>query len=118
MNGEGSGFYNVPQAARILRTTLERVLELIREGHLKANRCEQAGDWLIEARSVHACLTAASSPEPQELEVKPKTTTSLLSQGAQEETGIGHGRRGAWRDGERLPPGGHRAAPRASSVRP
>jgi hypothetical protein len=82
MNGEGSGFYNVPQAARILRTTLERVLELIREGHLKANRCEQPGDWLIEARSVHARLTTASSPEQQDLEVIPETPTLLLSQEA------------------------------------
>jgi hypothetical protein len=88
MNGEASGFYNVPQAARILRVTLERVLELIREGDLKAHRSEQTGDWLIESRSVHARLKAASPPGPQELEVIPKTATSRVPRGAQQENHV------------------------------
>jgi hypothetical protein len=77
VNAEGSDFYNVPQAARILRLTPKRVLKLINEGSLKATTSEQPGGWIVEATLVHAHLKGGGVP--QEQAPTPMPTNTLTS---------------------------------------
>jgi hypothetical protein len=85
VNAEGSDFYNVPQAARILRVTPERVLKLINEGDLKATPSQQAGGWIVEAPSVHARLKGRV-PQEQEPEAMSTMTTSPSSESPHQES--------------------------------
>lgn len=64
MSDEGN-VYTVQQAARVLRVSSQRVHTLIGENKLEACRDEGTGDWLINARSVHARLEELP-PEPPE----------------------------------------------------
>ncbi len=82
MNGEGNKYYNVAQAAMLLRVPPRRILELIEEGDLEAYPSVQPGNWLIQPRSLHALLKAFPS-QPQEPEVIPKTSTSPTSTDAE-----------------------------------
>jgi excisionase family DNA binding protein len=49
------GFYTPTEAALILRVTPTRVRQLLQDGELKGER-DEAGHWLIPARSVHERL--------------------------------------------------------------
>jgi hypothetical protein len=84
MNGGESDFYDVPQAARILHVTPERVLELANRGDLKARRGEEPNNWLIEAGSVRARLEAGTPSAPGGPESTPEEEPSSLLEGTQQ----------------------------------
>lgn len=87
MNEAGSNFYNVSEAARLLRLTPEEVLKLINEGALRARPGQQSGNWLIEARSVHTRLKEFP-PSTQGPEVTPTAATSTLPKSPRQENRV------------------------------
>ena len=85
MNGVESNFYDVPQAAKVLQVTPEKVLELINRGDLEARRDEESNEWLIEAGSVRARLDAGGTPsEARGPQSTPEEEPSSVLEGTQQ----------------------------------